>query len=332
METYVWELCRELLERKLSIRVICEEYIEPLPDLDSKYVFQVEKASPRPRWKALRSFQNQVLLLVQNSEEDFGLIHSHERSLIHDVTTIHGPLVGSLNSMSVFQRLNRRMRQWSNMEAREVSGHHVRAACGVSSKIIGQVAGFYPQAPLVKEPMWPGVYELKGSLARPKNGATTRVVFIGREWKRKGLDLAANIVAEARSLTGSDLHLTVIGPDLAKIPTWIRKKSYITCLGPCPPDYHAYDILIHPARNEPFGMVVAEARAHGLSCLLSDRVGAVDLEFEHSSVVKLNAPYRLWAEELVRLCQIQIRNPEVKWRWGDLADRSISLYKALGHV
>lgn len=332
METYVWELCRELLERKLSIRIICEEYIEPLSGLDTKYIFQITKSSPRPRWKALRSFQNEVLDLVQNSEEDFGLIHSHERSLIHDVTTIHGPLVGSLSSMSIFQRLNRRLRQWSSMEAHEVSGHQVRATCGVSSKVIGQIAGFYPQAPLVEEPMWPGVYESKGSLAGPNNKSVTRLVFIGTEWKRKGLDLAVNIVAKARSITESDLHLTVIGPDLAKIPTWIRKKPYVTCLGRCIPDYHAYDILIHPARNEPFGMVVAEARAHGLSCLLSDQVGAVDLAFQQTSVVKIDASVRVWALELVRLCESQARNSEVKWCWGDLADRSISLYKALGYV
>ena len=39
--------------------------------------------------------------------------------------------------------------------------------------------------------------------------------------------------------------------------------------------FEEYDLLIHPAVSEPFGMVVIEALSSGCRALVSDQVGAV---------------------------------------------------------
>ena len=65
--------------------------------------------------------------------------------------------------------------------------------------------------------------------------------------------------------------------------------------------WEEYEVLIHPAKKEPFGMVVAEARSHGVKVLTSSEVGSVDLGFNDLIAVKPNAPLHDWVEALEEL-------------------------------
>lgn len=326
MERYVWELVRELLNRNVRIRIICQDYIDELPGLNPEDIFFVGASAPRPRWRAMWTFRQSVSRLVSQSNTDFGIIHSHERSLVHQVTTIHGPLVGPLSHMNLLSVLSRRMRRWSLMENEEVCSERVQAVCSVSNASLRQLSAFYPAASLVHEPVWPGI-NLRSSHDMTVNRG--RILFVGTEWKRKGLELAVRIIARARRISGLNLTLTIIGPDFREIPSWISRLIWVTPRGPADPDYENHDVLIHPAKIEPFGMVVSEARRDGLSCLISDRVGAADLEFQQTLRYRLDDSIDEWADGLIQLCGLITRTTEVRWTWGDLAERYLGIYEGL---
>ncbi|MEL0322639.1 MAG: hypothetical protein VXA68_11665, partial [Gammaproteobacteria bacterium] len=58
MESYVWNLCKYLLQLDVSVNLICEEVIEQLPGLTESNIWLVDQPpNVRPRWKAMRHFQ-----------------------------------------------------------------------------------------------------------------------------------------------------------------------------------------------------------------------------------------------------------------------------------
>ena len=67
-------------------------------------------------------------------------------------------------------------------------------------------------------------------------------------------------------------------------------------------------------------MVSAEARAHGVAALMSDRVGAADLAFDNVHIVPFDAPLSEWESALQELLASPERLSEVKWTWSDLVD------------
>jgi len=77
---------------------------------------------------------------------------------------------------------------------------------------------------------------------------------------------------------------------------------------------------MRPDENEPFGMVIAEARAHGIAVLMSDRVGAADLAFSSVKIIAFEALLSEWGSALHGLLAWSDRSSEVKWTWNDLVD------------
>lgn len=80
-------------------------------------------------------------------------------------------------------------------------------------------------------------------------------------------------------------------------------------------------MLIHPANSEPFGMVVCEARNHGLPVLISDAVGAGELDFLQTTIVPLNASVSEWCEAAEKLFARAVYRGECRWTWADLVEQ-----------
>src|SRR6056300_19480 len=88
METYVWRLVHGLSEQGFSVSVIWEQVFN---EVDSNIeVVRVETAMKKPRWKSMLTFRSRVEMLVREKYQGQAvIIHSHERSLLHHITTFH---------------------------------------------------------------------------------------------------------------------------------------------------------------------------------------------------------------------------------------------------
>lgn len=214
------------------------------------------------------------------------------------------------------------------MEKEELLGPSVQMILTVSTKVRDELLNRYPGVQNQKLGMaWPGVKPSNIDAKEQKRASLNdlRFLFVGREWKRKGLDIAVSIVREfRRSYPGATL--TVFGPVDEELPRSIRSVGWMTIRGwsrgICWSDF---DILLHPARNEPFGMVVAEARAHGLPVLMSSNVGAADHQFSNISILDLDSPVRSWSEAAKRLVLEADNISEIKWTWSDLVEQHIQI-------
>lgn len=321
METYVWRLTHGLSERGLLVSVICEEVKgEVSPRID---VIQVEKSAEKPRWKSMLLFRGRVdVLLKEHFQGQKIIIHSHERSLSHHVTTFHGPPINVGGNLNWIQKLSPRIRGWMRMERDELLSLRVRFVVSVSSKVQDALIAQYPDLKgKYLQLGWPGVepfaeHKVKDA-CHQKSG---RFVFVGKEWKRKGLRRAIDIVETFRA-RNPNATLDVYGVDTSDVPRKLRKKDGLRFKGWCSEiPWATYDVLIHPAENEPFGMVVAEARSHGVAVLISDRVGAADLAFNDIRIVSIDASLNEWGAALNELLVSPDRSSEVKWTWDDLAN------------
>lgn len=321
MESYVWRLTHGLSERGLLVSVVCEQVMgEVSADID---VIHVEKSPDKPRWKSMRLFRARVdSLLKDRFQGQKIIVHSHERSLSHHVTTFHGPPINANGNLNWIQMLSPRIRGWMQMECHELLSPSVQCVVPVSSMVRGALIDEYPDLKSKQLQLgWPGVEPVSDLKAQDDSGhESLRFVFVGKEWKRKGLCRTIDIV-EAVRITNPHVNLDVFGVDSSDVPKKLAKKTGVRFKGwTSKIPWVNYDVLIHPAENEPFGMVVAEARSRGIAVLMSDRVGAADLAFNGVRIVPFSAPLSEWESALDELLGSLDRSSEVKWTWSDLVD------------
>ncbi|MEE2821214.1 MAG: glycosyltransferase family 4 protein [Pseudomonadota bacterium] len=336
MESYVWHLVHGLAEHGIQVAVVCEQVCES-PD-DRIRIVGVEASPERPRWKSMQVFRMRVDEKIRDKfSGQSALIHSHERSLSHQVTTFHGPPIEPSRGLGWLSRFNRRITAWQQMERDELLGPNVQMILPVSSLVKLQLMNRHPE--IMDKPMdiaWPGVHssDVNPSALEPPMGlGHTRFLFVGKEWKRKGLDIAVRIVSEFRK-THPEATLTVFGVEQAALPRsmryldWVSFQGWVSSI-----PWSEFDLVLHPARKEPFGMIVTEARSHGLAVLMSSQVGAGDLNFSNTKIVDLSATPVEWCRAAKELFATNTQEPELKWSWSDLVLRHIdNIYPQLKAV
>lgn len=320
MEKYVWELTHHLVGFGLTVEVICET-IHGSPDERIK-VHRVQGVAQRRRWKAMYEFRDLVDQFVSKELQRRALVvHSHERSIQHHVTTFHGPPMQADKVFGGLPLFNKRVIAWEQMEKDELSGENVRLILPVSHKIKAELLHIHPTLDQnMIRVAWPGVGLDKVAPDRCLDlKSRTKYLFVGKEWKRKGLDIAVGFLEQMQGR--AQIKLDVYGPANRDLPSFIKRSPIIDLKGWVDEiPWHEYAALIHPARNEPFGMVVSEARANGVPTLVSDRVGSSELGFEGLEVCQISASPKTWIEALHKLTARSTNYmPENKWSWNDLA-------------
>jgi UDP-glucose:(heptosyl)LPS alpha-1,3-glucosyltransferase len=156
------------------------------------------------------------------------------------------------------------------------------------------------------------------------------VGFVGKEWKRKGLEQAAAIAAELRRRR-PDLELWVVGPSPEEVESLFAGWDGGYRLLGWSSDFTVYpqlDLLLHPARAEPYGMVIAEAMAAAVPVVISDRCGiAPDVRREAGAVLPLEAPLAQW----VAACEQQLGRcaapPSFVRGWEQVAREQLAIYR-----
>jgi len=317
MERYVWRLTSELLELGMEVDILCQS-VEC--DVDPRITIHLlEPSTDRRRWKAMRDFRDKCnQFWLKFKAKDDVIVHSHERCSFHNVTTFHGSPMPRWSDMPWYKKISPRIHAWMQFEREEVCRDRVKAIVPVSSLVSAGLEASYAEAlAYLAKPGWPGLdlYEVKEN-----KGAGGRILFVGREWKRKGLDIALEAFSRVQ-LSDPSVKMDVFGLPCSEIPKSLRRGlkdvTFFDWQSNIP--YEHYDVLLHPARFEPFGMIVPEARAAGLSVVTSEQVGALDLDLGSVEVVKIRDESVSWATALEEALKKPKPPTELKWTWSQLA-------------
>ncbi|MDT8375306.1 MAG: glycosyltransferase family 4 protein [Mariprofundaceae bacterium] len=330
MERYVWELARELALAGHRVQVLCEANLssELLPGVR---IHTLGTIRPKPRWLSHIRFSNRVhAWLKQNRQADM-IIHSHERLQDHHITTFHGPPFAQIKDQPIWKRLSLRagMNLW--LEQRELCAPQVQTVVPNSVRIAEQLRGCYPAVEKrLSRPIVPGVNPCPGRTERVIAADAGVIGFVGKEWRRKGLEMAINIVsklAEARP----DLRFMVAGPAREAIEHLFEPVTFhYTLLGEVDarPLYSQFDLLLHPARKEPFGMVITEALSAGVPVLISDVCGAVtEVTALNGSTLSLDDPIGDWVDAADHWLSHPVDTIGYDRNWREVALEYEHLYK-----
>lgn len=302
MESYVWHLSHALAERHCRITILCEKaHAQPLAG--NITVIVLGSLPPKPRWLLYWRFANKVEAVVQSiRRQGECVVHSHERSISHDLTTFHSVPFASIKDKSIWRRLSIRVWAYLRMEARELGAPSYLSVCvvPVSRVIANAITRYYPSVVgQIAAPISPGVMAMAVRLLRivPDDGGT--IGFIGKEWGRKGLALFVQIAKQLRSIR-PNLRVFVLGPEATEVAHLCQDyPGNIAFLGwqASEPFFQELDLLIHPASSEAYGMVIAEAMACQVPVLVSDACGAAaDVSPGHGQVLSLNDSVSQWAQ------------------------------------
>jgi UDP-glucose:(heptosyl)LPS alpha-1,3-glucosyltransferase len=329
MERYVWELTRALAAAGHPVTVVCVR--NNAPGQPGIVVHELGVTVPRPRWLSLLRFSHRFARWLRQHPQPGTLIHSHERLGVHQVTTFHGPPFASVRERPWWRRASLRVWMQLRLERRELCGSNVRAVVPNSHLIARQLLQYYPEiGARLTAPVPPGVTPGPLRPARTVPSDAGVIGFIGKEWRRKGLEQAIAIVAELRRRRPR-IELWVVGPAPEEVARLFASWDGGYRLLGWSRDFAVYsqlDLLLHPARAEPYGMVIAEAMASAVPVVISDCCGiAPDVARESGTVLSPEAPLAEW----VAACERQLDRTESPPRfvrgWQRVAEEQVAIYR-----
>ena len=325
MERYVWELTLQLKQLGYPVTVVCERCHVEKPEGIS--VYELGEVAQRPSWVAALRFDWRVVRWLAANPQADRLIHSHERISSHDITTFHSPPFATVFEKRWWKLISLRVAMKLFLERRELKT--ARYIVPNSYFIKQQLAHYYPEmAHKLTDPVIPGVET--GTLREPRNvpGVGGVIGFVGKEWKRKGLPLAVAIVKQLRR-TRPDLKFIVVGPDVADVQHLFAdwQDGYVLQGWRDKAHYAEFDVLLHPAKAEPYGMVISEAMAAKVPVVISDVCGAAaHVTSAAGAVLPLVAPIDMWVDALERQLKRSEAVPQFKHSWREVAQEYENLY------
>jgi UDP-glucose:(heptosyl)LPS alpha-1,3-glucosyltransferase len=153
--------------------------------------------------------------------------------------------------------------------------------------------------------------------------------FMGRDWKRKGLPKALEIFSVLRRQDPS-WSMLIAGCPAESLPANLVRAlpDGAQLLGRTDPQdfFNRIDVLVHPANDEPFGMVMSEALTCGVPVVFSDQCGAADhLRSDGLRILRVDAPVADWAAACTELAGRTFTTP-LSRTWSDVAAEHEELY------
>ncbi|HEU0234433.1 MAG TPA: glycosyltransferase family 4 protein [Gallionella sp.] len=326
MERYVWEVTRELQQLGHQVEVLCERCHAAKPQ--GIAVHELGEIAQRPRWLSLLRFGARAADWLEAHPHSGWLIHSHERLGVHHVTTFHGPPFAAVFEKPFWRLLSLRVWMQLYLERRELSA--ATAIVPNSVAIQRQLAHYYPaQSVKLTQPVVPGVAAttLRAWRAVAADGGV--IGFVGKEWQRKGLPLAVEIAAQLRR-TRQNLELWVAGPE----PEQVRHlfagwRGGYRLLGWSDKSHFAdFDVLLHPAKVEPYGMVISEAMAAQVPVVVSDVCGAAaHVAAGSGAVLPLGTGTAVWAQAVDTQLRRPAAPPPFVRSWREAAREYETIYR-----
>lgn len=325
MERYVWELTHQMRDLGHEVIVLCQACQIEKPE--GITIYELGLMSKRPRWLSYLRFDKKIVNWLHKNPHPNAVIHSHERLSCHHVTTFHGPPFANVLQKPWWKLISARIWIQLYLEQRELKVAHFIIP---NSTIIKQLlTGYYPElAHKLRLPVIPGVANLKHKEFCAIPDGSGVIGFVGREWKRKGLHLAVNVVENLR-ITRPNLEFQVIGPEINEIQHLFTNwnAGYKLIGWSDMQHYSDFDVLFHPAKSEPYGMVISEAMAAGVPVVISDACGAAaQVTHKSGSILPLTATIQDWSNALdAQLKRTEPVPPFVR-SWNEAAQECLKIY------
>jgi UDP-glucose:(heptosyl)LPS alpha-1,3-glucosyltransferase len=334
MERYAFEVACEMIRRGHQVSALCRSV-----DESSVAGCGVEaiKLNPKPAkrgWHDRYVFREAVNEFLANpaARQRFDIVHSHENTVGQHVSTEHGPCTAQGLRLKPWKYFDYSARKNLAIETDKFRTPSLRALVSCSRRVQDIVVREYPfLADKITRVITPAYSYLRPVAKSPAR--KPRVLgFMGRDWKRKGLPKAIEIFRHLRCQDPSWTML-IAGCPAESLPDKLVRTlpDGAELLGRTNPQdfFGRIDILVHPATDEPFGMVMSEALTCGVPVVFSNQCGAADhLQSDGLRVLPVNAPISDWA----CLCtELVGRNFDsiASRTWSDLAGEHEELYAAI---
>lgn len=334
MERYVFEVAREMSARGHDVSVLCRA-LDPGASAETDIrTIQLPVGGGKRGWQDRLFFARAVADYFRENAQDcagYDIVHSHENTTIQHVSTEHGP-----NTLAGLRRAPWKFADYSALrnlmlERAKFSCASLRALVSCSASVESNVLGAYPALRGKVRKVIPPAFSSGQSRPRKTPSGFT-LGFIGADWRRKGLSKALQIF---RRLRADDPRWTMLiaGNEAARLPAGLVSAlpdgASIVGRVDARKFFDSIDVLLHPAIEEPFGMVVAEALDAGVPAVVSDRCGCVDhLSAEGLAVVSLRAGLGEWARACLqaRAARAQLLCHRL---WSQVATDHEHLYSAM---
>lgn len=358
-ERYAVALAERLAARH-EVHVFAQHIAHPAPSL----TYHRLPALKKPRWL------NQLLfayLAHRRTRGGFDIVHAHENGWAGDVQTVHvrpmrHNLLGGIRGLRRGLRwlkiaTSPRLATYLWLERSRFSPCPGRKVVAVSATLREEVATSYPESAACLAVIPPGVAlpdkppaqaEARQALGLPEGFPL--LLFVANDLARKGLDTALQALRDTTPALPLRPHLAVVGGNPGQIEHYRRLaatlglEGQVHFLGPqraMSMVYAAADLLIHPTREDTFGMVVLEAMAHGLPvvvsrapwCGLAADLGEKEawlLDHPDDAQALAQAIQSLLTDEALR-ARLAQNGPVVaaRYAWDDIAKRHEALYREL---
>lgn len=279
----------------------------------------------------------------------FDVVHSHENGWNHDLFTIHTfSYISGLSKYSFIRRLDQRylsLRSWIYlwMEKRKMRSPWLVA---VSDVIREDIEKHYQRKqnvvvipPGVDTDVFDADWIQSNRLTLRKNKnigeKETVVLFVGSEFRRKGLD---NLIPAI----GEDMRLFVVGKGeryehYKKLAEQSGIEDRVHFEGFAEEDVRNYyamaDVVVLPSLSEAFGMTVLEGMACGLPVVVNQSAGASAVISHGNDGFVFTKPKELTAilkslmnEKLRAKIGANARTSAEEYTWEKAADRYEELY------
>jgi len=329
MEEYAWHLTKSLVAQGVQVKVLCQRCESEIPN--GVTIDVLPERSRGPGWFRYNGFSIQVKKWRSHHSKARDIVHSHEFVDDADLLTFHTNLHG-YGERPLLKRMDPswHFNQW--VEKKTVHSSRLKILTPVSNLLRCQLDNTYPKlGHILSCPVPPGVITPKFKGQNKGTEEPKALGFIGREWKRKGLELVIQIFRQLHK-KNPRLRLVVAGVDSEELKPlaadlesqldvmgWVKNKELF---------YQKVNMVIHPARLEAFGMVVTEALARDIPVLVSDQVGAASEIMEgQGRILPLTSSISEWvnaAEELLK--QHRMNTPTYKRSWDQVALEYQELY------
>ena len=156
MERYVWELTHALADLDIEIHIICEETFRVTAH-NNIHIHTLGALPPRPRWLSMLRFSHRVTKWVKDNANKNFIIHSHERTNVHHITTFHSAVFANIRQKPWWKRISIRIAIWLYLEKRELSGKQVQIILPNSDAIKEELSNAYPKTQkALHNPAYPG--------------------------------------------------------------------------------------------------------------------------------------------------------------------------------